>query len=60
MWPTLTGNHKGLPLLFEMILPEVNPPIELTQADINDDGVINVQDLAIIGGNYEISGCQAW
>ncbi|MCP4535756.1 MAG: hypothetical protein GY832_01255, partial [Chloroflexi bacterium] len=41
-------------------VPDVAPPIELTQADINDDGAINVQDLALIGGNYEIAGCQAW
>lgn len=30
------------------------------QADINADGTINIQDLSILGGNYEQSGCQNW
>jgi hypothetical protein len=30
------------------------------QADINADGIINVQDLSILGGNYGVSGCQDW
>lgn len=30
------------------------------QADINADGTINIQDLTILGGNYELSGCQDW
>ena len=28
--------------------------------DINADGTINVQDLSILGGNYELTGCQDW
>jgi hypothetical protein len=30
------------------------------QADINADGTINVQDISILGGNYELTGCQDW
>ena len=41
-------------------VPPVDPPLELTQTDINADGVVNVQDLAILGGNYELAGCQPW
>jgi hypothetical protein len=29
-------------------------------ADVNGDGIVNVQDLAILAGNYDIAGCQGW
>jgi N-acetylneuraminic acid mutarotase len=29
-------------------------------ADINGDGIVNVQDLAILAGNYDVTGCQSW
>jgi hypothetical protein len=30
------------------------------RADINADGTVDVRDLAILGGNYELSACQPW
>ncbi|MBN1305529.1 MAG: carboxypeptidase regulatory-like domain-containing protein [Anaerolineales bacterium] len=54
------GDLSLLAANFNMEVPETNPPIELTQSDINEDGVVNAQDLAILAGNYEISGCQNW
>jgi hypothetical protein len=31
------------------------PPADM-RADINGDGIVNVQDLAILGSNYGLSG----
>jgi len=31
-----------------------------TEVDINADGLVNVQDLAILGSNYSLAGCQSW
>jgi N-acetylneuraminic acid mutarotase len=35
------------------------PPADV-RADINGDVKVNIQDLAILGGNYSLSGCQVW
>lgn len=35
------------------------PPAD-SRADINADNTVNIRDLAILGGNYELAGCQDW
>ncbi len=39
-------------------LDKDNP--NLAEADINGDGLVNVQDWTILNGNYEVAGCQDW
>jgi len=49
------GDVTLLTANFGLTVPPGDP-----RADINGDGIVNVQDLAIIGGNYELSGEQPW
>jgi hypothetical protein len=49
------GDATLLAASFGLGVPPGNP-----QADINADALVNVQDLAILGGNYGLSGCQPW
>ncbi|MEM7028058.1 MAG: SBBP repeat-containing protein [Chloroflexota bacterium] len=47
---TLIGTHFG-----NTVAGGADP-----NTDINADGVVNVQDLAILGGNFGLTNCQAW
>ncbi|MEM7028059.1 MAG: SBBP repeat-containing protein [Chloroflexota bacterium] len=47
---TLIGTHFG-----NTVAGGADP-----NADINADGVVNIQDLAILGGNFGLTNCQAW
>ncbi|MBI1882332.1 MAG: hypothetical protein HYR94_29520 [Chloroflexi bacterium] len=40
---------------FDLAVPSGDP-----HADINADGIVNVQDLSMLGGNFGLEGCQAW
>jgi hypothetical protein len=46
---------------FTRLTTSFNQPASAdSQADINADGTINIQDLTILGGNYDLTGCQDW